>query len=102
MRFAGPTGTGTNPVVPLLDLSAMSDEIHDALELAWKEVSTSAAFVGGPWLERFEDRWASYCGVNHAVGVANGTDAIQLVLRALNIGRGDEVVVPANSFIATA
>jgi dTDP-4-amino-4,6-dideoxygalactose transaminase len=80
----------------------MSSEVHDALELAWKEVVASGAFIGGPSLERFEDEWASYCGTRHAVGVANGTDAIQLVLRALGIGRGDEVIVPANTFVATA
>jgi dTDP-4-amino-4,6-dideoxygalactose transaminase len=102
MTVAGPVGTGAGPTVPLLDLSAMSGDVQDALELAWKEVTTSGAFVGGPWLERFEEQWAGYCGTGHAVGVANGTDAIQLVLRALGIGPGDEVIVPANSFIATA
>ncbi|MGB5760878.1 MAG: DegT/DnrJ/EryC1/StrS family aminotransferase [Acidimicrobiales bacterium] len=59
------------------------------------------AFVGGQWLDHFERRWADYCGVAHAIGVANGTDAIELILRGLGIGPGDEVVVPANTFVAT-
>ena len=50
----------------------------------------------------FEEQWAAYCGTREAVGVANGTDALHLVLRALGIGAGDEVIVPANTFIATA
>ncbi len=66
------------------------------------DVVMANAFVGGPWLDRFERRWAEYCGVDHAIGVANGTDAIELTLRGLGIGPGDEVVVPANTFVATA
>ncbi len=66
------------------------------------DVVMANAFVGGPWLDRFELRWAEYCGVDHAIGVANGTDAIELTLRGLGIGLGDEVVVPANTIVATA
>jgi dTDP-4-amino-4,6-dideoxygalactose transaminase len=97
-----PDGAVTGPAVPLLDLGAMSGDVEDALQLAWKDVTAAATFIGGPAVERFEHQWASYCGTRQAVGVANGTDAIQLVLRALGIGPGDEVIVPANSFIATA
>ena len=71
---------------------------HDRLD----EILTADAYVGGPWLERFERQWAAYCGVDHAVGVANGTDAIELIIRGLGIGPGDEVIVPANTFVATA
>ena len=60
------------------------------------------AYIGGPAVTSFEREWAAYCGADHAVGVANGTDALQLSLTALGIGAGDEVVVPANTFIATA
>jgi dTDP-4-amino-4,6-dideoxygalactose transaminase len=102
MTAADATRADTGPVVPFFDLAAMNDDVGEALELAWKEVTASAAFIGGQWVERFEEQWAAYCGTRHVVGVANGTDAIQLTLRALGIGAGDEVVVPANSFIATA
>ena len=60
------------------------------------------AFVNGPDVAVFESAWAGYCGLAHTVGVANGTDALELALRAAGVGTGDEVVVPANSFIASA
>ncbi|MDP9328366.1 MAG: DegT/DnrJ/EryC1/StrS family aminotransferase [Actinomycetota bacterium] len=88
--------------VPFLDLTAMSQEVGEALDLLWLQAKESSSFIGGPLVERFEREWASYCGREHAVGVANGTDAIELTLRAMNIGPGDEVIVPANTFIATA
>jgi dTDP-4-amino-4,6-dideoxygalactose transaminase len=100
--MADQLGIDPGPVVPSNDLAAMSSDVGEALELAWKEVTTSASFIGGRHVERFEEQWAAYCGTEHAVGVANGTDALQLTLRALGIGAGDEVIVPANSFIATA
>jgi dTDP-4-amino-4,6-dideoxygalactose transaminase len=102
MSASDRTDAGTGVVVPFSDLAAMSDEVGDALELAWKEVTASASFIGGRQVERFEAQWAGYCGSGHAVGVANGTDALHLTLRALGIGAGDEVIVPANTFIATA
>lgn len=80
----------------------MGADVAEALELAWKEVTADSSFVGGQRVEQFEAQWSAFCGTDHAVGVGNGTDAIQLTLRALGIGPGDEVVVPANSFIATA
>jgi dTDP-4-amino-4,6-dideoxygalactose transaminase len=92
----------TGPTVPFGHPAAISADVADALELAWKEATASSVFIGGPQVERFEDQWASYCGTRCALGVANGTDALQLTLRALGIGAGDEVIVPANSFIATA
>jgi dTDP-4-amino-4,6-dideoxygalactose transaminase len=75
----------------------------------WPEIASDylaclfdGGYIGGPAVAAFEREWAAYCGVDHAVGVASGTDALQLSLTALNIGAGDEVVVPANTFIATA
>jgi len=65
-------------------------------------VAASGAFIGGPAVEEFEHAFASWCEAPHAVGVASGTDALVLALRALGVGPSDEVVVPANSFIATA
>ncbi len=67
-----------------------------------RRVAWSARFTLGPEVEAFELEYADYCGVSHAVGVSSGTDALALTLRALEIGPGDEVLVPANSFIATA
>jgi dTDP-4-amino-4,6-dideoxygalactose transaminase len=88
--------------IPFVDLGALHAELGAELDAAWQEIRTTSAFVGGRFVERFERAWAEYCGVDHAVGVANGTDAIELALRALGIGPGDEVIVPANTFIATA
>lgn len=93
--------TGDAPVA-FLDLAAMHAEVREELDRAWHEISTSGAFVGGAAVERFEAEWAAACGTAHAVGVANGTDALHLLLRASGIGPGDEVIVPANTFIATA
>src|SRR4029450_11301132 len=55
----------------------------------------------GDAVDRFEEEWSAYCGTRHAIGVANGTDAIELTLRALGIGEGDEVIIPSNTFVAT-
>lgn len=90
------------PRIPFLDLAAMHDEVREELNAAWRAVSTQTAFVGGQWLDRFEEEWAAYCGRAFCVGVANGTDALVLALRAAGIGPGDEVVLPTNTFIATA
>jgi dTDP-4-amino-4,6-dideoxygalactose transaminase len=79
----------------------MHREIAPELDRAWHEIVERSSFVGGERVERFESDWAAFCGVAHAVGVANGTDAIELTLRALGIGPDDEVVVPANTFVAT-
>lgn len=87
--------------VPFTDLAAMAREV-------WPEVGAQivtglleANYIGGPAVEAFEQSWAAYCGARHCVGLANGTDAILLALEALSIGPGDEVLVPANTFIAT-
>jgi dTDP-4-amino-4,6-dideoxygalactose transaminase len=88
-------------MIPLFELSKLHAEMADDLERAWQQVREAGAFVGGEFVERFEAEWAEYCGAEHCVGVANGTDALELCLTALGIGRGDEVIVPANTFIAT-
>jgi dTDP-4-amino-4,6-dideoxygalactose transaminase len=88
--------------VPFLDLAAMTREVRGAVDLAWGRVLESNRFIGGAAVEEFEAAWAGYCGVPHAIGVANGTDALQLSLMALGIGPGDEVIVPTNTFVATA
>jgi dTDP-4-amino-4,6-dideoxygalactose transaminase len=91
-----------NHEVPLTDLPAMTREIRAEVDVAWARLLESSRFIGGDEVERFEEEWAAYCGVPHAVGVGNGTDALQLTLTALGIGVGDEVIVPANTFVASA
>jgi dTDP-4-amino-4,6-dideoxygalactose transaminase len=88
--------------IPFLDLAAMTSEVRGVIEDAWGRVLASSRFIGGEAVEEFEAAWAAYCGVPHALGVANGTDALQLTLSALGIGPGDEVILPTNTFVATA
>ena len=88
--------------VPFTDLAAMASEVWPDVERAFLACLLDGAYIGGSPVTSFEREWAAYCGADHAVGVANGTDALQLSLTALGIGAGDEVVVPANTFIATA
>jgi dTDP-4-amino-4,6-dideoxygalactose transaminase len=88
--------------IPLVDLGRQHAALRDELESALRAVIESSQFVLGPEVAAFEREWADYCGVRFAVGVASGTAAIQLVLEALGVGPGDEVIVPANTFIATA
>ena len=88
-------------IVPLTDVGAVTREVEAAVSDAWRDLLATGAFIGGQAVEDFEQAWAGYCGTSHAVGVANGTDAIRLTLTALGIGAGDEVVVPANTFVAS-
>lgn len=88
--------------VPFIDLTAMTRDVHTAIEQGWARLLDSSRFVGGEAVEDFEQKWASYCGVPEAVGVGSGTDALLLTLMALDIGAGDEVIVPANTFVASA
>lgn len=88
--------------IPLVDLKAQRDTIRKDVEAAIGRVLDRCDFVLGDELVRFEHEFATYCGTPHALGVANGTDAIHMACRALGIGEGDEVIVPAMTFIATA
>jgi len=88
--------------VPFTDLAAMTSEVWPGIQSDYLACLLGGRYIGGPEVTSFEREWATYCGVDHAVGVANGTDALQLTLTALGIGAGDEVLVPANTFIATA
>lgn len=87
--------------VPFLDMTAMNSEVRLELDGIWSHSLETSGFIGGPAVDAFEAAWADYCETSHAVGVANGTDAIELTLAALGIGPGDEVIVPANTFVAT-
>ncbi|UOY00208.1 DegT/DnrJ/EryC1/StrS family aminotransferase [Blastococcus sp. PRF04-17] len=89
-------------VIPFSDLAPTTAEIRAEVEDGWRRLLDGNAWVGGAPVERFERAFASYCDTAEAVAVANGTDALHLILRALGIGPGDEVLVPANTFIATA
>ncbi|HXJ43221.1 MAG TPA: DegT/DnrJ/EryC1/StrS family aminotransferase, partial [Bryobacteraceae bacterium] len=86
----------------LVDLKAQYETICDEITEAIKSVIESSAFVGGDAVREFEKEFAAYCDVKACVGVGNGTDAIYLVLRALGIGTGDEVITVAHTFIATS
>jgi dTDP-4-amino-4,6-dideoxygalactose transaminase len=88
--------------IPFIDLPAMHAEVSNDLDEAWRQVSVSGQFIGGEAVETFESKWAEYCGTKYCVGVGSGTAALELTLSALGLGRGDEVIVPANTFIATA
>ncbi len=88
--------------IPLVDLGAQHAEVADEVAVGFEKVLAATAFIGGPDVGAFEQEFAEFSGAGHCVGVANGTDAIELMLLGLGIGRGDEVLMPANTFIATA
>lgn len=88
--------------IPLVDLRAQQAEIAEETEGPLREVFASADFIGGPQVAEFELAYASAIGARHCIGVANGTDALELALRAVGVRPGDEVILPANTFIATA
>lgn len=87
--------------IPFLDLGAAYRELQSEIDAAVARSLASGFFIGGPEVESFEDEFATYCGAVHAVGVANGLDALHLALRAMDVGPGDEVIVPSNTYIAT-
>jgi dTDP-4-amino-4,6-dideoxygalactose transaminase len=88
--------------VPFLDLKAHHDPLREEVNAAIQEVIAVNAFAGGPFVEKFEQDFAPFCDCKHAIGVGNGTDALWLVMLALGIGPGDEVITVPNSFMATA
>lgn len=88
--------------IPLVDLKAAHAEVAEELRAGFDRVLADTAFIGGAEVRAFEREYAEFAGVGHCVGVANGTDALELALRASGVGVGDEVVLPANTFIATA
>ncbi len=92
----------TMPTIPLTRLDNADPELMEELIGRVRAVAERAAFTLGPEVDAFEEEYAEYCGTAHAIGVSSGTEALILVLRALGIGPGDEVLVPANTFIATA
>ena len=88
--------------VPFVDLKSQYYSLREEIDAAIQHVLETAYFVGGPVLDKFEQEFAAFVGATYCVGVANGTDAITLATRATGLGVGDEVLIPANTFFATA
>jgi dTDP-4-amino-4,6-dideoxygalactose transaminase len=88
--------------IRLVDLAAQHAAVADEVAEGWRRVLDQTVFIGGAQVQAFEQEYAAFTGTRHCVGVANGTDALEIALRALGIGVGDECILPANSFIATA
>ena len=87
--------------VPFLDLKASYLELQKELDAAYHRVMNSGLFILGSEVEAFELEFATYCGAKHCIGVGSGLEALHLILRGMGIGHGDEVIVPANTYIAT-
>src|ERR1700739_4110447 len=92
----------TQPKVPFVDLTAQYHSIAQEIGEGAAKVMQEADFILGRDVSLFEEEFASFCGVQYAVGVDSGTSALELALRAYDIGPGDEVITAANTFIATA
>jgi dTDP-4-amino-4,6-dideoxygalactose transaminase len=88
-------------VIPFLDVGASYRELRSELDAAYERVMGAGWFILGKEVAAFEEEFAAYCGVRHCVSVGNGLDALYLTLKATGVGSGDEVIVPANTFIAT-
>src|SRR4051794_33967423 len=88
--------------VPLVDLKLQHNRVADEVQAGFARVLANTSFVLGPEVQAFERDYAAFCGVGHCIGVGNGTDAIELALRAVGVGPGDEVITAANTFVATA
>jgi dTDP-3-amino-3,4,6-trideoxy-alpha-D-glucose transaminase len=101
---AGASAACADPAqqIPLTLMDHCDPELFCELMAAVQAVARTGAFIGGPAVEEFETDYAAWCEAPYAIGVSSGTEALALALRALGIGAGDEVVVPANSFVATA
>ena len=89
-------------MIPLVDLQAQQAEIIDEIDHEVRALLLSAEFIGGPAVTAFEADYAAFTGSGHCVGVGNGTDALELALRACSVSKGHEVILPANTFVATA
>ncbi|MFJ7825271.1 DegT/DnrJ/EryC1/StrS family aminotransferase [Psychrobacillus sp. NPDC096623] len=88
-------------MIPFLDLKKINEQYSSELNIAAKRVINSGWYILGSEIEQFEKEFAKYCGTQFCIGVSNGLDALKLILQAYNIGPGDEVIVPSNTYIAT-
>jgi dTDP-4-amino-4,6-dideoxygalactose transaminase/D-alanine-D-alanine ligase-like ATP-grasp enzyme len=89
-------------VIPLVDLLAAHAQISSEVERGFTRIINSGIFIGGEEVDRFEQEYATANGVKHCVSIANGTDAVEIALRAVGIQQGDDVILPVNTFVATA
>ncbi|MBE0471944.1 MAG: DegT/DnrJ/EryC1/StrS family aminotransferase [Methyloprofundus sp.] len=89
-------------MVKFLDLAAQYQSIKQEIDSAIRDVIEKSAFIGGEYVSKFEQEFADYINASHCVGVANGTDAIEIAIESLNLPKGSEIIVPANSFIASS
>lgn len=96
------TDSQQQPAIPLVDLATQSQHIRDEVLQRMARVIDAGRYILGLEVEEFERMFAEYCGTSYCLGVANGTDALHLALRALEVGQGDEVITVGNSFAATA
>ncbi len=96
-----PFRRGTALTIPFLDLHAAYKELQAELDAAYHRVMDSGWYILGTEVDAFEREFASYCGARHCVAMANGLDALHLILRAWDVGPGDEVIVPSNTYIAS-
>jgi dTDP-4-amino-4,6-dideoxygalactose transaminase len=92
----------TGAPIPFLDVRGVTELMSKELTRAWESVLAHGRFVGGPEVEAFEMQFAAFCESTHCVGVGNGTDALELICAGLGIRDGDEVIMPTNTFVATA
>ncbi|HTA19990.1 MAG TPA: aminotransferase class I/II-fold pyridoxal phosphate-dependent enzyme, partial [Polyangia bacterium] len=88
--------------IPLVDLGAQHRQIADEVARGFARVLETTSFILGKEVKQFEEAFAAFVGAKHCVAVANGTDALELALRAAGVGPGAEVILPTNTFIATA
>lgn len=88
--------------IPYMSLEYIHNQIRDELDFVYHDVIDTGWYIRGKYLERFEEDFAAYCDVKYCIGVGNGLDALRLILLGYGIGMGDEVILPANTFIATA
>jgi dTDP-4-amino-4,6-dideoxygalactose transaminase len=102
MMHTAKTAAAPPSAVPMLDVNRENSRLAPQIEAAMADVTRSGAFVHGPACPKFEAEMAAYCGAKHAIGCASGSDALILALMALEIGPGDEVIMPSFTFFATA
>jgi dTDP-4-amino-4,6-dideoxygalactose transaminase len=89
-------------MIKFLDLAAQYESIKPEIDAAISNIIRDTAFIGGKYVKEFERQFASYVGASHCIGVANGTDALEIAIEALDLPRGSEIIVPGNSFIASS